>query len=275
MGLVINTNIAAINAARNLDRSTRDLKQVLQRMSSGLRINSAKDDAAGLAIAEGFRAQGRGLAVAQRNAQDGVNMLQTMEGALGESASILQRMRELAVQSANGTLGVDTTLNQNRVALDNEVAQLKSQLDTIANDTEFSGTKLLNGVVTVVTLQVGYKNAQILTVGNVDARASALFTGSISTQALAAAALTLLDGAINSVSSMRGTFGAQMNRLEFTINTLAIQEENASASESAIRDADIASETSRFTRSQVLVSAGTSILAQSNVIPQSALQLLG
>lgn len=273
MALRINTNISAINAQRNLAKTTLALNKTLQKLSTGLRINSAADDAAGLAIAESFGSQVRGTAVAQRNAQDGVNLLQTAEGALGESANILQRIRELAVQAANGTMS-DT----NRAALDAEVTQLEAQLDDISGDTEFNGISVLASATTI-TLQAGYKNGQTLTVGTVVAGTTQLLgaaTGvSISSLAGAAAALTTIDAAINSVSTLRGTFGAQINRLEFTINTLAIQEENAAASESAIRDADIAKVTSQFTRNQILVTAGTSVLAQSNILPQTALQLIG
>lgn len=277
MPLRINTNVTAINAARNLNKSTNELGKALRQLSTGLRITGAKDDAAGLSVAENFNSQVRGTAMASRNAQDGINVLQTMDGALGETQAILQRMRELAVQSANGALGSDTTLNPAREAINSEFTQLLSQVNSIAKDTQYNGISLMGATTAnALTLQVGYKNAQILSVNSVDATSALLAaTTTLSTLAGAASAITALDGALGSVSSFRGTFGAQINRLEFTINTLAIQEENAAASESAIRDADIAKVASAFTRSQILVTAGTSILAQSNVLPQTALQLIG
>lgn len=277
MPLRINTNVTAINASRNLNKSTNELNKALRQLSTGLRITGAKDDAAGLSVAENFNSQVRGTAMASRNAQDGINVLQTMEGALGETQSILQRMRELAVQSSNGALGVDTTLNPARAAINSEFNQLLGQIQSISADTQYNGVSLLGATTAgAMTLQVGYKNGQTLALDSVLANSVLLAaTTTLSTLAGAATAITAIDGALGSVSSFRGTFGAQINRLEFTINTLAIQEENAAASESAIRDADIAKVASSFTRAQILVTAGTSILAQSNVLPQTALQLIG
>jgi len=271
MGLRINTNVSALNATRILKRSTLSLNQSLERLSSGLRINSAADDAAGLAIAEGFRSVVLGSQVAQRNSQDGVSLVQTAEGALSETTSILQRIRELAVQAANGTQS--TT---NRAAIDGEVQQLLAQIDDIALDTEFNGVRVLSAAQTV-TLQAGAQNGQTLLVGLNGAKTNDLGvnTVSVSTMVSAVSALSTLDVAIQSVTTVRSTLGAYQNRLEFTINTLAIQEENSAASESAIRDADFARETIEFTRNQILVSAGTSVLAQANIIPQTALQLIG
>ena len=270
MGLRINTNVAAINTSRVLRRSTEDLNQSLERLSSGLRINRAADDAAGLAIAEGFNSVVRGTQVAQRNSQDGVSLVQTAEGALSETTSILQRMRELAVQAANGTQSTN-----NRLALDGEVQQLLEQIDDIAQDTEFNGLRVLSSTQTV-TLQSGAMTSQTLTIIVSGAKTSELgiSTVRVSTMVAAVSAISTIDDALRSVTTLRSTFGAYQNRLEFTINTLAIQEENSSASESAIRDADIAKETIAFTRNQILVSAGTSVLAQANVVPQTALQLL-
>jgi len=271
MGLRINTNVAALNAGRSLSRSTQDLNQTLERLSSGLRINRARDDAAGLAIAEGFRAIVRGTQVAQRNAQDGVSMVQTAEGALSETTNILQRIRELAVQASNGTQSDD-----NRAALDAEVQQLLAQIDDIALDTEFNGIAVLSAAQTI-TLQAGSQNGQTLEIALDGAKTDDLGIDglSVSSWGGAVSAITQIDDALKSVGTMRATLGAQQNRLEFTINTLAIQEENSAASESVIRDADIARETIAFTRNQILVSAGTSILAQANVVPQTALSLLG
>ncbi|MBN2311111.1 MAG: flagellin FliC [Candidatus Hydrogenedentes bacterium] len=271
MGLRINTNTAALNASRVLRRSTGQLNTSLERLSSGLRINRAKDDAAGLAIAEGFRSQVLGTAVAQRNAQDGVSLVQTAEGSLSETTNILQRIRELAVQAANGTQTQD-----NRAALDAEVSQLLQQIDDIAFDTEFNGLRVLSTAQTV-TLQAGAQAGQTLSVVVTGANTADLVVSKVTVSSMVAAvsALSTIDKAIQSVTQLRSTLGAFQNRLEFTINTLAIQEENASASESYIRDADIARETIEFTRTQILVSSGTTVLAQANIIPQTALQLLG
>lgn len=270
MGLRINTNIPALNATRTLRKNTQDLNKSLERLSSGLRINRAADDAAGLAIAEGFRSVVRGARVAVRNVQDGISLIQTAEGALVESSNILQRIRELAVQSANGT-----NSNQNRTALDSEVTQLLSQLDSIAKDTEFNGFYILS-ITQSITIQAGAQPGQTLVITIQGAKTSDLSVSgiSISTQLGAVSALSIVDNALKSINILRSNLGAFQNRLEFTINTLEIQEENASYSESQIRDADIAQETVRFTRNQILVSAGTSVLAQANVVPQTALQLL-
>ncbi len=271
MGLRINTNIPALNAGRILNRSTKALNRSLERLASGLRINRAADDAAGLAIAEGFRSVVRGSMVAQRNAQDGVSLVQTAEGALSESTSILQRIRELALQAANGTQS-DT----NRSALHAEVIQLVRQLDDIAFDTEFNGVKVLSGANTI-TLQTGVRRNQNLVINTTSATTKSLGISkfAISSLKFAESSISLIDVAIQSVTTMRSTFGAVQNRLEFTLNTLAIQEENSAAAESQIRDADIARETIAFTRNQILVSAGTSVLAQANLVPQTALSLLG
>ncbi len=271
MGLRINTNVAALNTSRVLRKSTSALNRSLERLSSGLRINRAADDAAGLAIAEGFRSQVRGSQVSQRNAQDGVSLVQTAEGALSETTNILQRIRELAVQAANGTQSTD-----NRRALNNEVRQLLAQIDDIALDTEFNGIRVLSANQTV-TLQTGAFTSQVLAVavGGAKTRDLGVSTVAISSVALAVSSISTIDRAINSVNSLRSDLGAIQNRLEFTISTLSIQEENAAAAESAIRDADIAQETIKFTRNQILVSSGTSVLAQANIVPQSALQLLG
>ncbi len=270
MGLRINTNIPALNAARVLRRSTLDLNKSLERLSSGLRINRAGDDAAGLAIAEGFRAQVRGTQVAQRNAQDGISLVQTAEGALSETTNILQRMRELAVQAANGTLSSD-----NRDAIQKEIEQLINQIDSIATDTEFNSLKVLSTTSEII-IQAGIYSGQTLTLSTGVMTASSLGVAglNVGSQSLAAAAISKIDLALKSVNTFRARLGAYQNRLEFTINTLAIQEENASASESAIRDADIARETIFFTRNRILINAGTAVLSQANIIPQTALALL-
>jgi flagellin len=271
MGLVVNTNVAALNTARVLRRSTLNLNKSLQRLSSGLRINSAADDAAGLAIAEAFRSRVRGLAVAQRNAQDGISFVQTVEGALSETTNILQRIRELSIQAANGINSA-----ANRTALQNEVTQLIAQIDAIATNTEFNGVNPLSAATTI-TLQIGADNGQILAITSVGATSAILLptTPDLATSVVTAgAAIALVDAALLLVNSQRAALGATQNRLEFTISTLAIEAENSAASESTIRDANIATETIAFTRNQILVSAGTSILAQANIVPQTALQLL-
>jgi flagellin len=272
MGLKINTNVAGLRTTRILRRSTLDLNKSLERLSSGLRVNRAADDAAGLAIAEGFRSVSRGALVAQRNAQDGISLVQTAEGALSETINILQRMRELAVQAANGTNSA-----QNRADLNLEVTQLKAQITDIALNTEFNGVTPLNSALPI-RLQVGARASTFI-----DLTFSSVMTTTglgldpvnVTDYANASGALGTIDAALVQVNSQRSTLGAIQNRLEFTITTLQIQEENAVASESAIRDADIARETIQFTRNQILVSSGTSILSQANVIPQTALQLLG
>ncbi len=271
MGLRVNTNVAALHTARILTRSTLALNKTLERLSSGLRINRAADDAAGLAVAEGFRSVVLGTQVAQRNAQDGVSMVQTAEGALSETTNILQRIRELAVQSANGTMST-----ANRSALQSEVAQLLAQVDDIAINTEFNGIRVLSSAQTL-TLQAGAQVGQTLVITISGAKTTDLKVTSVQVSSMVQAVSTIMtiDSAIGQVNSLRGILGAYQNRLEFTISTLAIQQENSIASESAIRDADIAIETINFTRNQILVSAGTSILAQANFIPQTALQLLG
>jgi len=273
MGLRINTNVAALNTARILRRSTGTLNKSLERLSSGLRINRAADDAAGLAIAEGFNSVVRGAQVAQRNAQDGISLVQTAEGALTTTTNILQRIRELAVQSANGT-----NSPQNRIDLNREVTELLQQIDNIADNTEFNGVLPLDGSAGTITLQVGAEVGQVLDLTFTNARTNgplALAGINILDVGNANNAINVVDAALTEVNSQRSRFGAFQNRLEFTIATLAIQEENSAASESAIRDADIALETIAFTRNQILVSAGTSVLAQANIVPQTALQLLG
>jgi flagellin len=271
MGLRINTNVAAINASRILRSSTLELNKSLERLSSGLRINRAADDAAGLAIAEALRSQVRGTIVAQRNSQDGISLVQTAEGALNETTNALQRIRELAIQAANGTQS-----DSNRAALNAEVTQLLQQIDDIALDTEFNGIRVLSAAQTI-TLQAGAQTSQTLLVAVAGAKTNDIGVNSlqVSSYAGAVSAISTVDNALRSVSTLRSLFGAMQNRLEFTIRNLAIQEENSSASESVIRDADIAKETIAFTRNQILVSAGTSVLAQANIIPQTALQLLG
>jgi len=275
MGLVVNSNIAALNTSRVLRQSTQALNRSLERLSSGLRINRAADDAAGLAIAEGLQSQVRGFQVAQRNAQDGVSLVQTAEGALSEVTNILQRIRELAVQSANGTL----QNNPNRADLQTEVTELVASVNEILTRTEFNGINPFATIAGGVTIQSGADASQTtaLTGAGVALSTTTLSIAGldISSQTAANTAINTVDTALQSVNTRRAQLGAAQNRLEFTINVLAIREENAAASESRIRDADIARETIDFTRNQILVTAGTSVLAQANIVPQQALQLLG
>ena len=274
MGLRVNTNVAAINATRNLMNSTAGLNRSLERLSSGLRITRAADDAAGLAISEGFRAEIRGMTMASRNALDGISMLQVAEGALNEVSGNLIRMRELAIQSANGTLG-----SAERAALNDEFQALVNEVDRVANVTEFNGTNVLNASGVSITFQVGADNTtnDRITVDGVNATASGIgiTTGTgIATASEAQAALDTLDTAVSNVSSLRASFGTAQNRLESTIRSLAVSIENASAAESRIRDVDVASETANLTKYQVLQQAGVSVLGQANVSTQTALSLL-
>jgi flagellin len=270
-GLNINTNISALISARVLHRSTVDLKRSIERLSSGLRINRAGDDAAGLAIAEGFRARVRGLAMAQRNTQDAIGLIQTAEGALGEIHKIFVRIRELALQAANGTLSAT-----NRTDLDIESAQITEQIESIALQTAFNGINLLDGSTSNLVLQIGPDAGQTLVLNLPIAVAADLFFHSnIDTVSNAIHAIEDIDVVIRRVSEDRAALGAAQNRLEFIIKTLAVEEENLAAAESRIRDSDIAQESIRLTRNQILVSAGTSVLAQSSVAPQAALKLLG
>ena len=278
MGLRVNTNVASINAQRNLVNSTGNLQKSLQRLSSGLRITRAADDAAGLAISEGFRADIRSIAQARRNANDGISLLQVGEGALNEVSSILIRQRELAIQAANGTLGTNE-----RATLNNEFQDLVEEIDRISAVTSFNGTTILqSGSSTTFQIGVDATSDDRISVSAVDARASAIgllrSTGNyagITTVESAQNTLSRIDAAIGNVASLRASFGTVQNRLESSIRSLAVAQENTAAAESRIRDVDFASETAELTRNQVLQQAGISVLAQANVSTQSALSLLG
>lgn len=273
MGLRVNNNIASLNAQRNLVNTTLRLAKSLQRLSSGLRITRAADDAAGLAISESFRAEVRSLAQAQRNSNDAISLLQIAEGALNETSGLLVRMRELSIQSANGTLGTTE-----RTTINNEFRDLAEEITRIARVTQFNGQLILNGSSSIL-FQIGTQNTSSdqITVASVDATASGIGVGAsvtISGQSTAQGALDTLDSAISTVASLRATFGTVQNRLESTIRSLAVAIENTSAAESRIRDVDFASETAELTRNQVLQQAGISILSQANISTQSALALL-
>lgn len=273
---IINHNLSAINAQRQLGISNNAGAKALEKLSSGLRINRAADDAAGLAISEKMRGQIRGLNQASRNGQDGISLIQTAEGALNETHSILQRMRELAVQASN-----DTLTATDRTKLQAEVTQLNSELDRIATTTEFNTKKLLNGdaATTAIVFHIGANENQTLSVNiaAMDSGAMALNTAAadLTTQTGAETAITTFNTAIETVSSERAKLGAVQNRLEYTIANLNTAAENLQASESRIRDADMAKEMMEFTRTNILQQAGTAMLAQANARPQSVLQLLG
>jgi flagellin len=277
MALVINTNISSIIAQRNLGTNNSALTTSVQRLSSGLRINSAKDDAAGLAISEKLQSQIASISVAIRNSQDGISIAQTTEGALEEMGNILTRMRELSEQSANGTLG-----DSERAALDAEYQELKTEITRISNATEFNGIKLLDGSQSAsgVTLQVGFQNVaandRITFFSGMAAvnSTSLSLTDNISTIGGAQSNLDMVTSAIATVASARGTLGAIMSRLESTIANLEVTSENLSSANSAIQDADFAAETATFTRNQIMVQAATSMVAQANTLPQNALTLL-
>jgi flagellin len=258
MSLRINQNTDAFNSYRNLSVTQGQLSKSLEKLSSGFRINRAADDAAGLAISEGLRSQVGGLKVAVRNAQDGISVAQTAEGALTEVHSMLQRMNDLAVQYNNGTQNTDS-----QAALSAEFDALTSEIDRIQTSTQFNGVNLFNNAS--VDFQVGTASSDVLSVD---------LSGSVDTSALLITDNTTVTDAITATSTLRGTLGAVQNRFEHTINNLNVAVENLSASESRIRDTDMASEMVNFTRANILSQAGTAMLAQANQAPQSVLQLL-
>ena len=275
MGLRVNTNTASINAQRNLASVTDRLSTNFRRLSTGLRISTAADDAAGLAISERLRSQVRSLDQAKRNANDGISLVQTAEGALNEVNSVLTRLRELSIQSANGSVS-----NQDKDTLNEEFTSLVDEIDRIAQSTEFNGINLLDGSSASVSFQVGYGTTAgvdtlDVTLQAADETALGLDSLDISSTGNTSTAIAAIDTAINTVSSLRGSLGAAQNRLGSTINNLAIQTENLSAAESRIRDVDVAYETAQLTRNSILQQASISILAQANAQPQSALALLG
>lgn len=259
MGLRINQNIAAMNSYRNLSVTDGQMSKSLEKLSSGFRINRAADDAAGLSISEGLRAQVGGLKVGSRNAQDGVSVVQTAEGALTEVHSMLQRMNDLSVQHNNGTNNADSKL-----ALTSEFDALKTEIDRIQTNTKFNGVSLL-GSAAAVTFQVGYSSTDAIgfTLGAVSLGTLTITDGGTSVQA-----------AITTVSTKRADLGALQNRFEHAINSINVAVENLSASESRIRDTDMAQEMVGYTRNQILSQAGTAMLAQANQGSQGVLQLL-
>jgi flagellin len=272
VSLRINTNTSAFNAYRNLSVTSNLMNNSLEKLSSGYRINKAADDAAGLAISESLKSQINGLTVAVRNAQDGVSVVQTAEGALNETTAILQRMRDLAVEANNAGAQNDTSIG----GLDTEFQQLAAELDDISGNTQFNGVTLLDGSYTG-TFQVGANNGDSLSIAVSTAMDSTLLgTSGAGTldSSTAAGLIDSIDAAIEEVSSTRATLGAYQNRLDHKINNLNVTVENLTASNSRIRDTDMASEMVNFTKQQILAQAGTAMLAQANTAPQTVLRLL-
>ncbi len=276
MGLRINTNVASLNAQRNLHGTRNGMNRSLERLSSGQRINRAGDDAAGLAISENLKAQIRGLGQAERNAEDGVSLVQIAEGALGETSNILIRLRELSVQAASDTIGPTE-----RKFLNVEFEQLTSEIDRIANSTEFNRVPLLNGTGAVFDIQIGTRNDPIsdrltfdASSADVNVAALGLNLASVADKISAQNSLSSIDQAIISVSGIRADFGALQNRLQSTINNIQVSVENLSAANSRVRDTDIAAETAELTKQNILMQAGTSVLAQANSSTRNALGLI-
>ncbi len=275
MALVINTNVASLNAQTKLGRTSRSLAETFGRISSGLRINKAADDAAGMAVAENLSAAYKSGRVAMRNINDGISVLQTAEGAINEVTNIVKRMRELAVQSASETLD-----NTERAYIQQEYEELSLEVDRIAQTTEFSGTPLGNGTLTQMDVQVGINNTanDRVTINLGDMRATVIgvdtATLDLSTSTGAQAALDAIDTAFDNVNGTRSGYGAVHNRLRSSLRNMEVYTESLASAESAIRDADFAYETAQMAKDQILQQAGTSILAQANMINQGAVSLL-
>lgn len=275
MPQTINTNVQSLNAQRNLNTSQTSLSQSMQRLSSGLRVNSAKDDAAGLAIAERMNTQVRGMNVAIRNANDGISLAQVAEGAIGKVADMLQRMRELAVQSANATNGTADRQNLNA-----EFLQLSAEVTRTVVGTKFNGLAILGSDAgTPLVYQVGANSGETVSVVTTDLAAATEITnvtigGNITDAATSATALTNIDAALTRVNSERALHGATQNRFEAIIGTLQVAAENQAAARGRIMDADFAAETANLSRAQILQQAGTAMVAQANALPQQVLQLL-
>ncbi len=274
MALIVNNNIASINAQRNLGVSTSQLEGSVARLSSGLRITRAADDAAGLGISETLRAQIRSINQAVRNSNDGISLLQIADGGAEGIGNLLGRLRELAEQSASGILG-----SNERSFLDQEFVALRSEIDRISSVTEFNGVKLLSGTGNdSLSIQIGFRSSAndtlSLSLKDLNTATLSLSSVNVSTSSNALSALSNIDSAISAVASARANIGSLQNRLDAAVQNLQVAGENITAAESRIRDADIAFETAKFVRNQILVQAGTSILAQANTLPQQALALL-
>ena len=275
MAMTINTNLNSLNAQRNASMTQNSLSTAMQRLSSGLRVNSAKDDAAGLAIAERMNAQVRGMNVASRNANDGISLAQTAEGAIGKVGDAIQRMRELAVQSANGTNNA-----ADRDNLQAEFAQLNAEVSRVVSGAKFNGTAVLDGTTANFAFQVGAGTAtsDTITVNSVDLSGTVTSVGALdisgATNAGATAAITALDTAITTITTGRATMGAVQNRFDSVISNLATSSENLSAARGRIMDADFAAETMNLSRANILQQAGTAMISQANQLPQQVLSLL-
>jgi flagellin len=279
MAQTINTNLPSLTAQRNLSASQSQLSTSIGRLSSGLRINSAKDDAAGLAIANRMDSQARGMNVAIRNSMDGISLAQTAEGGLGKVSDMLQRMRELAVQSSNAT-----NTSTDRDSLNNEFRQLADEIDRTLNATKFNGQAILSGGAGSQVFQIGSDNTSydqlavttqnMATATNIVAVTATTGVISGTTGGAAQAMISSIDLALTSVNSERSTYGAVQNRFEAIIANLQVASENQTAAKSRIMDADFAAETAALTRTQILQQAGTAMLAQANQLPQQVLQLL-
>jgi flagellin len=273
MPLNINTNIPSLTAQRNLNASQGTLSSALNRLSSGLRINSAKDDAAGIAIATRLEAQSRGMSVAIRNSNDALSYLQTAEGGVSKITESLNRMRELAVQSANGTY-----TDSDRGNLESEFRQLSEEIGRVASQTEFNGIAMFTQTGTNADrdFQVGANTGQTIsvTISNLTGAGIVMDTNSIDTAAKATTTIGAIDTAIDNINSMRADLGGAQSRFESVISQLQIGRENQEASRSRIMDADFAEETARLTRAQILQQAGTAMLAQANALPNNVLSLL-
>jgi flagellin len=275
MGLRVNTNIPSLNAQRNLAKTTANLNSSYRRLSTGLRITTAADDSAGLAISERLRSRIRSLDQSKRNANDGISLVQTAEGALDEVSNILVRMRELAVQANNATVS-----DSDRKTLNEEFGSLISEVNRIARGTEFNGINLLDGSSSNLNFQVGFgTNAAVDQIGVSLSPALSTTLGiaslDIGSTGVPGSAMTAIDTAIDSVTQLRGALGAAQNRLSSTISNLGVSVENLSAAQSRIRDVDVASETANLTRNSILQNASISVLGQANIGAQSALSLIG
>ena len=266
MPMTINTNISSMNAQRNLAGSQMSLATSMQRLSSGLRVNSAKDDSAGLAIADRMNAQVRGMMVASRNANDGISMAQTAEGALSTVTDALQRMRELGVQAQNGT-----NSTTDRANLDTEYQQLSQEITRIAAQTKFNGTAIIGAGAGANVFQVGANNGETLAITTTTVTTVA---GNLTSAANASTAVAALDTALDTITTQRATYGAAMNRFGMAISNLAISTENQSAARGRIMDADFAVETANLSRAQILQQAGNAMVAQANQLPNQVMTLL-
>jgi flagellin len=270
MSLRINTNVAALNAYKNLSTNQGSLESAFERLSSGLRINKAADDAAGLSISQGLTSQINGLTQAVANAQDGINVAQIADGALGTAQNILQRMRTLAVQASNG--GSQDTAAV--TAAQAEITNLNTQLDNISAQTAFGGTKLLDGNYTAKVFQVGANAGDTITMSLTKSDSTTLGVNGVDVTTGASAAISTIDAALATVSASRSQIGATQNQLNYTVSNLNTAIQNVTASRSNITDADLATEVTHMTQSQILTQAATSVLAQANSAPQAILKLL-